>query len=245
MGLCATGVALLLSSCSTSKPEPPLISTNGGLTYEIRIFDVPANHSFGDKPLEILNPERGALLLSQLDREPTFSATTSGRSGQTKKLSNRKKFVYPDKYSPPQLPKPDSSAVVGSSFPVTPATPQSFVTTEIGTTVSLNGKSQGTNLTELEIQLDRKILLGFTNHGKPITTEATDFFGKTVPIVITENRMEKPNFLTEEIETSVTLTNGAYLILRNPDAKPVQPSKLPFTEKRPPGFIAVIRVAGH
>jgi len=242
--LSATGIPLLLSSCSTPKPEPPLAAVQKGLTYEIRIFDVPAKHPFGSQGIESMSPQHASDLLRKLDRQPSFSGVISAAPGQTKTLGNKKKFVYPTEWTPPQLPRADRK-IVGSGFPVTPATPKSFQTTQIGTTVSFTGQKSADGFVDLNLTLDRKTLLGFVNYGKPITTDATDWLGRKVPVVITENRIEKPIFRSDRIKSSILLTEGDYLVLRNPDARPAYTGNRPFQEKRKPGFIALIRVASH
>ncbi|MDB4652701.1 hypothetical protein OAE39_00330 [Akkermansiaceae bacterium] len=245
VSLWAIGIALLLSSCSSSKIEPPLAASKKGITYEIRIFDVPAKHDFGNQHEELMTPQQAADLLGKLDRQPSFSAVITGQPGQTKKLTSKKDFVYPTEWTPPQFS--NTGSIVGGSgeFPVTPATPKSFITTQVGTTTSFTGQRSPDGFVDLEFELNRKAFLGFINYGKPITTDASDWLGRKVPVVITENRMEKPVFDCNEINSSSMLSEGNYLILRNPDAEPVNSNGLPFQEKRPPGFIAVIRVASR
>lgn len=244
MGLGFTGIALLLSSCSTSKPEPPLVTPSKGGTYEIRVFELPAKHPFGNEPTELMTCQQAADLLAKLDQNPTFSGVTTGRPGQTKTLSNKKKFIYPTEWTSPQLPSPNKK-IVGDGFPVTPATPKSFKTTKVGTTVSFTGQPEGDGIFELDLEIHRKTFLGFINYGKPITSNATDWLGRKVQIIVTENKMEKPVFGTDRINTSIRLTQGSYLVLRNPDARPVDPKGRPFEEKQKPGFIAVIRLASN
>lgn len=88
--LSATGIPLLLSSCSTPKPEPPLAAVQKGLTYEIRIFDVPAKHPFGSQGIESMSPQHASDLLRKLDRQPSFSGVISAAPGQTKTLGNKR-----------------------------------------------------------------------------------------------------------------------------------------------------------
>ena len=228
--------ALALSSCSTTKVPPLAAMPEKEITYEVQIFDVPADHPFGDQKTEILSAEEGATLMKSLKKAPTFFATTGGRIAEKKTLSNKKEFIYPTDYSPIKYAKPGSG-----SFPVTPATPINFETTKTGTTVSVTGLSTSTGENHIDILIDRKILLGFTNYGKPITTDATDFFGRKVPVVITENRIEKPNFRKDQIKTVAMLPEGNYLAIRNIGATSVTPGKFPFTAKRPAGFIALVR----
>jgi len=90
MGLGVTGIAFLLSSCSPSKPEPPLATPSKGVTYEVRIFELPAKHPFGNEPRELMTSQQATDLLAELDRNPGFSGVITGQPGQTKTLSNQK-----------------------------------------------------------------------------------------------------------------------------------------------------------
>lgn len=232
----AAVTSLALSSCGTTRIEPLAAIPGKEITYEVQIFDVPADHAFGDKNREALSADDGAKLIKSLKTTPTFFATIGGRIGENKTLSNKKKFVYPTEYSPAKYTKPGSG-----TFPVTPATPIKFATTQTGTTISLNSEQLQPGFTRIDLNLDRKILLGFTNYGTPITAEATDFFGRKVPVVITENRIEKPVFRSDQTKTSFTIKGEDYLVIRNIGATAVTPGKYPFTPKRPAGFIAFIR----
>lgn len=228
----AAGVSLSLPSCSSTKIEPLVANSKHQITYEVRIFDVPVGHDFGDKPSEILNAAEAEKLIGRIKQEPTFLMTTGGRFGEEKTVTNRKEFIFPTAYEPPKFAKP----IDGGNFPVTPATPTDFETTEIGTTVSLTGSQDS-----LSVDLDRKVFLGFVNYGTPITTEGTDFFGRNVEIIITENKIELPRFYNDRKTASTKLKEGEFLVIRNPKARAVNPGKFPFTERRPPGFIAFIR----
>ncbi|MEN8773966.1 MAG: hypothetical protein ABF379_12805 [Akkermansiaceae bacterium] len=192
-----------------------------------------------------MTPQQAADLLGRLNRQPNFSAVITGQPGQTKKLTNKKDFVYPTEWTPSQFPNTGSIVAGSGVFPVTPTTPKSFITTQVDTPTSFTGQKSPGGFVDLEFELNRKAFLGFINYGKPITTDATDWLGRKVSIIISENRMEKPVFGDDEINSSYMLAEGNYLILRNPDVEPVNSKGLPFQETRPPGFIAVIRVASR
>lgn len=228
----AAGAILSATSCSSTKVEPLTANPKHEITYEIRIYDLQPGHDFGDKASEVVTTVEGDKLIRRLDREPSFFATTGGRIGQKKTVTNKKEFVYPTEYSPAVFKKSTDLSI----FPATPATPTAFDKTRIGTTVSLSSSHDS-----LSVNLDRKAFLGFLNYGTPITTDATDFFGRTVQIIITENRIEKPIFRRDLKTASAKLAEGEFLVIRNPEAETVVPGKLPFAEKRPPGFIAMIR----
>ncbi|MFT6177845.1 MAG: hypothetical protein ACJAQT_003063 [Akkermansiaceae bacterium] len=231
----AVGAILSATSCSSTKVGPLAANPKHEITYEVRIFEVPAGHDFISKASDHMTALEGEKLIRAINREPSFLATTGGRLGEKKTVTNKKEFVFPTEYAPANFNRTKNDG----SFPVTPATPIAFEKTQVGTTVSFTGS--GDSLTELSVALDRKVLLGFLNYGKPISAPATDRWGRKVEIVITENKIEKPVFSSNRFKTSLRLNDGDFMVLRNIDAKPVNNGRLPFTEKRPPSFIAVIR----
>ena len=232
----AAGVILSLTSCSSTKVEPLIANPKHEITYEILIFD-KRNEESTEKGIAVIDAETAATIIQSFDAPPTFRGTIGGRLREKKTLSNKKKFVYPSAYDPPEY----SKFTGGQSFPVTPAKPRDFVTTQTGTTVSLTGSRVGDETLKIRVQLDRKILMGFVNYGTPITADATDFFGRTVPIIITENRMEQPHFSAFKKDTTIILKEGQSLILTDPGVEAPKEKKFPFTDKRPAGFVALIR----
>ncbi len=232
------GVILSLSSCSSTKVEPLLAQAQHEITYEIRLFEV-SEGVHQDGLLRVLSAEDGATLIRSLDQEPVLLKTIAGRLGEKKTYSDEKDFVYPTAYDPPKYTKPSDN----TTFPVTPSKPRDFVTTKVGTTISLTGsktqKKDGP--LELQIDFDRKVLHGFVNYGTPITADATDWLGRKVPVVITENRIEQPRFLSHRQKTSITLSEDQFLVLGHPGIPAKDQDKFPFSQKRPPGFITMIR----
>jgi hypothetical protein len=235
--LFTAGAILSASSCSSTKVGPLLAKPEHEITYEIRIFDVPVDHHFGSRSSEVLSATQGAALIRRLHREPAFFATTSGKLGETKTVSNRKEFIYPSAYSPAEFAKPGETGI----FPVTPAQPKDFVTTWVGTTVAFKEMRSSSDMAEILVSLDRKVLLGFVNSGKPITAPATDLWGRKVEVVITENRIEMPRFARESSKEINTLKTGEFLVLRNAAASPPETNGLPFAPKRSQRYLAMIR----
>jgi hypothetical protein len=234
----AAGVLLSFASCSTSKIAPLAPDPEHEITYEVQIFDLPADHSFGSQPFEILSAGQGAKLLKQISLTPAFSATTGARLGKKKTLSNRKDFVYPGAYDPPKVSKKSDN----TTFPVTPATPKDFLTTQLGSTVSLSGSKFRSGKIALDYEIERKILLRHVNYGDPILADATDFWGRAVKVVITENRMEKPEFWESIITSTVEFAAGDYLVVRSSPVSRKETER-PTTEYRSGSFIALIRLA--
>lgn len=238
----AAGVILILSSCSSPKVEPSASDPKHEITYEILIYDGPVDSVAGEGPA-ILSPEGFEILTKSFDQAPSFKGTTGGRLGETKTLSTKKEFVYPSAYSPAKFPKIARSSVGGGqgNFPVTPAQPKDFVTTEVGTTIAITGSEASNGIIELRVKLDRKVLLGFVNHGKPITTDATDWLGRKVEIIVTENRQEEPRFSEHLRDVTLSLQEGHCLLLSEHGVNPPEQGKPSFQQKRTPGYIALIR----
>lgn len=238
---------VLLSSCSSAPPQtkiPSLIALPGHeITYEVRIFEFnhPADLPFQGPTTVVLSHEDGERLVAEQTGKSTFAKTTAGRFGQKRTLSNRSKFRYPTEYSAPKF------APAGQpGFPVTPASPTAYATTHIGSTVEFLAEKKNAGWVEMDVKINRKVLLGFQNYGKPITTEASDFWGKKVPIVITENRIEKPVFSSHQRATSVRLSPDQVLVICERGFRPPADLKPPLEilkGSRSPDFLAVIRIA--
>jgi hypothetical protein len=137
--------------------------------------------------------------------------TTIGRKGRSERT---REFIYPTEYSPPQFPK-NSSGIVGgtSSFPVTPASPTSFETKILGLTCEFTPNLDSGQNIALEIDIDHSHFLGFVNYGSPIMAPATNAFGFSTPIVVTENRIEMPLFRSHRFNTSYTIQPGHVVAL--------------------------------
>lgn len=236
--LVSSGTLLFVTSCSSNKIEPlPLISQSA-ITYEIRIFEVSTSQNVDQKSAEILSAAEGARLIKKIGKEPSYLATTSGNLHQKKTLTNKTKFIYPTVYDPPQFPS--KKAGENATLPVTPAIPRNFVTTKIGNTATFTSSEE-----LISVTLDRKSFLGFINYGNPITTQVKDFFGRSRTIILTENKIEMPVFQKDKPSATTKLRNGEFLVLRNPMAIEPDPGKRPYTEHKPPGFVAMIRATKH
>ena len=115
--------------------------------------------------------------------------------------------------------------------------PSHLKTTKVGSTVSFTGQPEGDGIFELALEIHRKTFLGFINYGKPITSDATDWLGRNIKIIVTENSIAKPVFVTDRINASIYLTERSYLVLRNLDAHPVDPKGRPFAENKSPTLL--------
>ena len=57
----------------------------------------------------------------------------------------------------------------------------------------------------LKVQLKHCRFAGFINYGSPIKSPARGLFGRSVSVVVTENRIEMPVFLNAQMNTSAIL----------------------------------------
>lgn len=234
------GMMLLLSSCGSSKTESPLIATAGEITYDVRLYEVPAKDQLGQEQSKILTSEQTSALLKKLDQEPALSTRVTAKWDERKTLNDQKEFVYVTEWSDAGF-----SPQTYGKFPVAPPTPSSFETTTLGNLITLSGEKKADGVTGLEVEFDRKVFLGFLDYGTPITAEATDAQGRKVSVLVTENKIEKPLFRVDRIKSSFILREGHSLLLQNPDAKAFDPGTRPFTTKSPPYFLAIIQVVSR
>lgn len=205
----------------------------------MQIFDLPEDDTAAGTHLSILDSDGVATILSLLKYPSTLSTTTSGRFGQTKKLSKQKDFTYPTEYDPPEFIKKE---FIGS-FPVTSATPKNFKTTKLGPSIGLSGSKTSAGKVTLDCKIDRKVLLRLVNYGTPITSPSTDFWGHPVEIVIAENRIEKPNSEVSSSDSSIKLNEGIYLMVRYSPVQPSVKTEKPTTEYHSGHYLVLIRVA--
>ena len=135
--------------------------------------------------------------------------------GKMAKCDRTREFLYPTEYSPPTINNTRNSAGDSKTvFPVTPATPANFETKILGLSCEFTPSlvSNSTYL-DLEIAIDHSHFLGFVNYGSPIMAPATNAFGFSTPIVITENRIEMPIFRTHRFHTSYRIPPGHVIAL--------------------------------
>ena len=137
-------------------------------------------------------------------------ATTVSTAGQRVELRSGRDFIFPTEYEPPELP---NTAGVGS--PVTPSTPTAFETRELGFTISVEPTvSDDKNLISLTVNPEVVSFDGFIDYGSPINTSVVNpITGGVDTIELTSNEILTPVFQTLSINTSVTLQDGATMVL--------------------------------
>lgn len=162
------------------------------------------------------------------------------RSGQNAVIKSVQDFIYPDEYEPPELP----NSVGGSSFIdpitgesgsasaptiVTPATPTSFLTTELGVILEVVPTvSADRRYIEVSLKPQVRDFLGFVNFGTPITGQSSSLginlanignagantFTTTSSVgEITPNAILKPLIRNIEANTTVTILDGSTIII--------------------------------
>ena len=247
-------MAMFTTSCSsTPSPEatvPKITLKPGQIHYRLRIFatdeqlDVTNSFPGTARIAGIYSSDEGEKLLARLHEDKNYHLNASeslvGKKNQKVSYSNFINYRYPSEYTPAVYERPEES---GSSFPVTPPTPSKIETKKLGTFVHLTGRKDSAETLSVSIKLEKTALLGNINHGKPITTDATDFWGRKVEVVLTENKQLVPVFQRIDLSSDITLRNGHFLLIEGSSgpagSQQLDKSADPVT---PPNFVALIQV---
>ena len=172
-----------------------------------------------------LNQKKGIDLLS------APSVTT--KSGQRAVIEIVREFRYPTQFQPPQIPQTVGSfstqtssvlpilPLTSGSTPVTPTTPTAFETRNTGVTLEVepvvgpDGVTIDLNLVPQVVEFE-----GFINYGSPILAPSSSFLSTATggiltspPSVITPNVINQPIFSTRKVTTSVSVYDGATVVL--------------------------------
>lgn len=219
----------LLTSCSAPSgtsiglregSPPTLAGDKAFIRYQCYFFTAPNRHELlkdteGIHLLGIYSAEDGARLVKQLRSKRGFDLTSAPsvtcKSGQEGTIELIREFIYPTEYEAPKAPK--DGAPNGGSFPITPATPTAFETTNLGIEASFKGTKNAKGIIDFDFTFQRRSFQGFVNYGSPIMAPATTVFGRTVEVTITENRIEMPVFKVKRIASNVTLRAGQFVAI--------------------------------
>ena len=161
--------------------------------------------------LRALNQQKGLDLVSA----PKVTVT----SGRKATINIIRKFPYPKDYSPPQVPQTQN----GGAAPVTPATPTSFETRDVGVQLEVE-PTVGPDGYSIDLSLSPKIqeFQGFVNYGTPIyalapvryyPTAAIAQFGGTKQVLLSDNLIRQPVFSVRQVDTQVTVYDGQTVLL--------------------------------
>lgn len=196
-----------------------LFGVNGATNLAPGIFGLSG--VFSDPQFQMviraLNQKKGVDLLS--------APRVTTKSGQRAVIEIVREFRYPTQFQPPQIPQTFRSDVtdntVGTAggratgaFPVTPTTPTAFETRNTGVTLEVepvvgpDGVTLDLNLVPQVVEFE-----GFINYGSPIQTTATNFLGQTSTVILTPNVINQPIFSTRKVTTSVSVWDGATVVL--------------------------------
>ena len=165
-----------------------------------------------------LNQQKGVDLLS--------APRVTTKSGQKATVEIIQELIYPSQFQPPQIPQTIGASTGVSltgatgggssngSFPVTPTTPTAFekrntgVTLEVEPVIGPDNYTIDLNLQPQVVQFD-----GFINYGSPIQTISTNALGISTTNVLTANVINQPVFDSRKISTSVSIYDGATVVL--------------------------------
>jgi len=150
------------------------------------------------------------------DESRIFTPSVVTRSGQQAIIEVVREFPYPLEYDPPQIPNtvnPTSSGGPGTvtTLPITPATPTSFDTEDLGTFVEVEPVvDESKNYITLTISPRIVEFDGFINYGSPIDAIGTDINGTTTTQTVLSNDNLQPIFSRITTQTqSVLVQDGS------------------------------------
>ena len=166
--------------------------------------------------IHALNQKKGVDLLS--------APRVTTKSGQRAVIEIVREFIYPQNFTPAQIPSLSSTTT--STVPgfntvvpvvVAPSTPTDFTTRNTGVTLEVE-PVVGSDGTTIDLNLIPQVVEfeGFINYGSPInavgtTTAAT--IQVSTPVLLTENVINQPIFSTRKVNTSVTVQDGQTVVI--------------------------------
>ena len=203
-GITANAIDALLFGSGAAAVAPGVLSLAGVMT----------NPQF-QLVVRALNQQKGVDLLS--------SPRVTTKSGQKATVEIIQEFIYPTQFQPPQIPQTITASVTsgvtaggGSTggFPVTPTTPTAFEKRNTGVTLEVEPVIGPDNYTiDLNLQPQVVEFDGFINYGSPINTVSTNALGIATTQVLTQNVINQPVFDTRKVSTSVSVYDGATVVL--------------------------------
>ncbi|MFQ3578402.1 MAG: type II and III secretion system protein, partial [Verrucomicrobiia bacterium] len=158
----------------------------------------------------ILTDPTFQVVVRALDQKKGVDLLTAPRvttkSGQRAIVEIIREFRYPTEFDPPQVPTGN-----GVNLVVTPTTPTTFETRNVGVTLEVEPTVSADNYT-IELALTPTVVEfeGFVNYGTPIFAPDLVTGGR---IQLTENVINQPIFGTRRVTTSVTIWDGQTVVL--------------------------------
>ncbi|WP_035604130.1 hypothetical protein [Haloferula sp. BvORR071] len=116
------------------------------------------------------------------------------RPGKEASFAMQREFVYPAAYQLAELTPKLTMKISSSSFPVSPATPTAFTRRDLGYRAVLTAKPQG-GFVVVQGSISHEKFVGFSRAPGEAISPIVDASSK---VVLTENRVEMPNFVRSE-----------------------------------------------
>jgi general secretion pathway protein D len=196
-----------------------LIDTNNDITRVDAASRAPG--IFGVS--KVLNDRSVQVLMRGLDQKKGVdimtAASTVTRSGQASSVRSVREMPYPTEYEPPQLPSTGGNSNGGVGFAVPPATPSAFEKREIGITLEVTPTAdEAKRFVDVALNPSVVDFDGFVNYGSPIfAPQATNLVGILDPLLprtlLSDNRILMPVFSTHRTATSLTVADGATIVI--------------------------------
>jgi general secretion pathway protein D len=203
-----TGSAAIAPTALANLLAPTALGPAAGVLALAGIFTNPQFQVV----LRAINQQKGIDLVSA----PKVTVT----SGRNAVINIARRFPYPKVYSPPQIPQ---STGIGTINPVSPATPTSFETRDVGVQLEVT-PTVGPDGYTIELSLSPQVVEfeGFVNYGTPINTISPTFIDLggglrtqlgSQQVLLTENVIDQPVFSVRQVDTQVTLYDGQTVVL--------------------------------
>jgi len=162
-----------------------------------------------------LNQKKGVEIMT--------SAATVTRSGQAASVRSVREMIYPTEYEPPQLPQASNNNTNVGSKPaamiVTPSHPTTFKKRDLGMTLEVTPTAdEAKNYVEVTLNPSLVDFDGFVNYGSPIFGPPdTNLLNNLNPLasrtILTDNRILMPVFSTHKAATSLSVADGATIVI--------------------------------
>jgi len=132
--------------------------------------------------------------------------------GQAATVEVVREFIYPTEYDPPEIDRGEKRDEPGS-FAATPATPVVFETVNTGVVIEFLPRLRSDGRIELSMEPRVTEFDRFLNLGNPIVKIDPTRLKKNGDVIVTENRMEMPQFLHRGLKTTASIADGQTIVL--------------------------------
>lgn len=197
---------LILEVRKVTPPEAePILPDTKQIYVTTKIIESEAPRPFSNpllseaevqEELREINKQKGTDLLSA----PSIVI----RPGQQGKIEVIREFIFPSEYQSPALME---NAEKG--LPISPATPVSFQTKNVGVAFEINGEFEGEDAIRLRFRFTELTFEGFLDFGNQILGVKGGMMKKINTTVLSENRVDMPVFPFRSLETELLIPNGS------------------------------------